>query len=552
MNKDFRNDMARMFSLMERMEKHSTLTEAVKNQKLYLMEASNFLKPTIRFIKDEENGDSLVLHGLDPDDAVTLVEEAGVGEVTADSENPKLAMINFQNIIEPGAAPEDVIEEAKGVVTDFIIPSIQALNNQYDLSVLNDAVNNIEQFYDSTVSVQDEGMKFKAIDELKKEIVAKIEQGNFSNAAAQLQACKSVIKLEVEMYGHQLSPDNVATIYHQAKTRYGLQPGDQNWPTFVAAPSTWKLLGREVSPSAKYRYVYETNRQNRLNVAKKIEKAQQMGINISTMKEYHQLPLQLRMKLGLDTESDTNFKGCYGYDISETVDTTGFDRFFNEVGLINNLEGTLNDLAKADQAERASQSETEEEAPQTQQQVVQQKMATPEGQKEILLDALNKLNGTSVQSGNIDSDIANQIISLCGKKAKTYNAIKPEEIQFATYVSAWMVSTGIDVTTGDISNMICNEMINNIGRSKVMGNIRVYINTIYSVSNSILNGVQRIVSTIVPKVQSSQANANPQAASVGGSLEEDGSVGNNETVNNNALGIHLLTTNDIFKSVMSL
>ena len=161
---------------------------------------------------------------------------------------------------------------------------------------------------------------------------------------------KKAINLIARVYGHQLAPNNVKAIYAQAEAA-GIKPTDKGaatdsywpdgtekfWPTFVRSASTWRKWGRTIKDEPKMQYYISSSYTKRETKKGLQQKASAMGLNASD------LSLQQNDTLGVN-KTLAGLRGA-AYDISDTEGTTNF---FDELGLLNNLDGTLTDKAKID------------------------------------------------------------------------------------------------------------------------------------------------------------------------------------------------------------
>lgn len=161
---------------------------------------------------------------------------------------------------------------------------------------------------------------------------------------------KKAINLVARVYGHQLAPNNVKAIYAQAEAA-GIKPTDKGaatnsywpdgtekfWPTFVRSASTWRKWGRTIKDEPKMQYYISSSYTKRETKKGLQQKASAMGLNASD------LSLQQNDTLGVN-KTLAGLRGA-AYDISDTEGTTNF---FDELGLLNNLDGTLTDKAKLD------------------------------------------------------------------------------------------------------------------------------------------------------------------------------------------------------------
>ena len=163
---------------------------------------------------------------------------------------------------------------------------------------------------------------------------------------------KKAINLMARVYGHQLSPNNVKSIYAQAEAA-GIKPGDKGsatnsfwddgtekfWPTFVRSAQSWrKDFGRTIKDEPKMQYAMNSGFRKTADSATINDRLKSQGH--SSMDD---VSLQQRDKIKNGGISG-GIHGV-GYDIS---DTEGPNDFFNAPGLLNNLDGTLTAAAEAD------------------------------------------------------------------------------------------------------------------------------------------------------------------------------------------------------------
>lgn len=189
----------------------------------------------------------------------------------------------------------------------------------------------------------------QSLKELEEAVYKAISENRWDDA---MVLYKKAINLVARVYGVQLSPNNVKSIYAQAE-KAGIKPSDKGaatdsywedgtekfWPTFVRSARAWrKDFNRTIKDEPKMQYaIYSGNRKTAssdvINNRLKSQGFQSMS-DLSAQQAD-------RIKSG---GISGGFQGV-GYDIS---DTEGPDDFFNAPGLLNNLDGTLTDSAVAD------------------------------------------------------------------------------------------------------------------------------------------------------------------------------------------------------------
>lgn len=204
---------------------------------------------------------------------------------------------------------------------------------------------------------------------------------------------KKAINLIARVYGHQLAPNNVKAIYAQAEAA-GIKPTDKGaatdsywpdgtekfWPTFVRSASTWRKWGRTIKDEPKMQYYISSSYTKRETKKGLQQKASAMGLNASD------LSLQQNDTLGVN-KTLAGLRGA-AYDISDTEGTTNF---FDELGLLNNLDGTLTDKAKIDSEQwmqKMQDIKNQQNVQLNAQDQKKQDLTSEEGQAKIFYNAL--------------------------------------------------------------------------------------------------------------------------------------------------------------------
>ena len=234
----------------------------------------------------------------------------------------------------------------------MMLPKIQTvLENSINCKYLNlnDFQNRVmDAVYDAPSQVTTERAQ-KSIKELEEAIYKAIKENRMDDALA---IYKKAITLIAREYGHQLSPNNVKSIYAQAEAA-GISPSDKGaatnsywpdgtekfWPTFVRSRKAWREnFGRTVKDEPKMQYAMNTVNGVKADAATIDKRLKSQGF-----KSMGDASLQQREKLKSGGFGN-GFKGV-GYDYS---DTEGPGDFFLSPGLLNNLDGTLTDAAVID------------------------------------------------------------------------------------------------------------------------------------------------------------------------------------------------------------
>jgi hypothetical protein len=263
----------------------------------------------------------------------------------------------------------------------------------------------------------------QSLKKLKEAIYKAISENRWDDAMVMY---KKAINLVARVYGHQLSPGNVKSIYAQAEAA-GIKPGDKGaetnsywddgtekfWPTFVRSAKAWRLeFGRTVKDEPKMQYAMISG--NRQTADKQTIDDRLKSQGLTSLSD---ISSQQREKI-----KSGGLRGIIygvGYDIS---DTEGPDNFFETNGLLNNLEGTLTpsavednemwlkklkDLKKNDPNFSPSDENKRREL-----------ASTDEGAATIFLDAIKKLCSMSKYEGGW-SDLNVNIVDT-DDKVKSY------------------------------------------------------------------------------------------------------------------------------------
>lgn len=218
---------------------------------------------------------------------------------------------------------------------------------------------------------------------------------------------KKAINLMAREYGHQLSPNNVKSIYAQAEAA-GISPSDKGaetnsywpdgtekfWPTFVRSAKAWRSeFGRTIKDEPKMQYAMSSVFSKNADSATIDKRLKSQGFN-----SLSDASLQQREKL--KNGGVTGGIRGVGYDIS---DTEGPNDFFLAPGLLNNLDGTLTDSAIADKEAWLKKiqdlKDQNNQVQMSDDDKRKEKAASEEGQAEIFMEAIQKLIETPKYEG---------------------------------------------------------------------------------------------------------------------------------------------------------
>lgn len=279
-----------------------------------------------------------------------------------------------------------------------VLPKIQTIfensNNSVYKNITNFEETVIEKVHDAPSEIAVKRAE-KSLKDLEEAIYKAISENRWDDA---MVIYKKAINLMAREYGHQLSPNNVKSIYGQA-TAAGIQPTDKGaetnsywpdgtekfWPTFVRSAATWRKWGRKIKDEPKMQYYMGTVNTVKADSGTINGRLKAQGFNsLSDASVQQQEKLQSAGGSG-------GFKGV-GYDIS---DTEGPGDFFLTPGLLNNLDGTLTDAAIADNdawMKKIQDLKAQNDQSQMTDSVkLKEKIATEEGQAQYLLECIQKL-----------------------------------------------------------------------------------------------------------------------------------------------------------------
>lgn len=178
----------------------------------------------------------------------------------------------------------------------------------------------------------DETVEFNdmRISEFEAKIREALQNGNWAEAISTYR-----IDLKTRLFGNQLTERNKRSIYAQARKR-GLTEASPNWPTFVRSRKTWEKYGFQVKDGAQPYFIssfVDIGQSPEVGFAK-------MGLSKHEIEQASQQMQDVAQMTGVGR----SIPGP-AYDISDVIDVRNYGRWMKEAGLVNNLEGILNDAA---------------------------------------------------------------------------------------------------------------------------------------------------------------------------------------------------------------
>ena len=292
----------------------------------------------------------------------------------------------------------------------LVIPKIQTVfenSNNAQYPNASDLDTEILEKVHSTPSEETKTRAEKSLKDLEEAVYNAIKENRWSDAVT---LYKKAIVLMARVYGHQLSPNNVQSIYKQAEAA-GIKPTDRGaatnsywedgtekfWPTFVRSPQAWrKDFGRTIKDEPKMQYAIASGWRKNATDAQINDRLKSQGHS-----SLSDVSLQQRDKIK-NGGIIGGFQGV-GYDISDTEGPSGF---FDAPGLLNNLEGTLTDSAIADNdmwMKKLQDMKANNPQLALSDKDKQRELAHSEdGQAQIFLDAIKNLCSTQKYDGGWD------------------------------------------------------------------------------------------------------------------------------------------------------
>ena len=322
---------------------------------------------------------------------------------------------------------------------------------------------------------------------------------------------KKAINLMARVYGHQLSPNNVKSIYAQAEAA-GINPGDKGaatnsywddgsekfWPTFVRSAQSWrKDFGRTIKDEPKMQYAMASGFRKTADSATINSRLKSQGL--SSMSD---VSLQQRDKIRNGGISG-GIHGV-GYDIS---DTEGPNDFFNAPGLLNNLDGTLTDSAIADNdmwMKKLQDLKANDPQAQISDKDKKRELAsTDDGMATIYLEAIEKLCTLPRYEGGDWSDLGVDVNTSDDKVLAyllTIESVARKKIEASDWKNNSNVNKIAQMVTAAVA--LCTVGKSKIAQlgydfrdvSNVFGSFEECKSTVLSVSDSILSALHRATS----------------------------------------------------------
>lgn len=313
---------------------------------------SRYIKPIVKRVTqgDDDNKKefiNVILRNIDESDAQqikdTLIPSAIIGKHKTNIKG------NFVDL--PGIS--FVIPDVKfSKWIKMVLPKIETILNSSNVAKYPNASTLQTDLIESVHNAPSEEAKKRAeqsLKEMEEAVYKAIRENRWDDA---MVIYKKAINLMARVYGHQLSPNNVKSIYAQAE-KAGIKPTDKGaatnsywddgtekfWPTFVRSAYAWrKDFGRTIKDEPKMQYIMASGNRKEASGDEIQNRLKSQGFNSLA-------DVSAQQKDRIKNAGLTGAFQGVGYDIS---DTEGPDDFFNAPGLLNNLDGTLTDSALAD------------------------------------------------------------------------------------------------------------------------------------------------------------------------------------------------------------
>lgn len=389
----------------------------------------------------------------------------------------------------------------------MVVPKIQTVLENSNTSTypnVFDLETEILEKVHSTPSEETSARAEKSLKEMEEAIYKAIQEDRWDDA---MVIYKKAINLMARVYGHQLSPNNVKSIYRQAEAA-GIKPTDKGaetnsywpdgtekfWPTFVRSAQAWrKDFGRTIKDEPKMQYAMSSGFRKNADDATINNRLKSQGFN-----SLSDVSLQQKDKI----KNGGIIGGIYGvgYDIS---DTEGPNDFFSTPGLLNNLDGTLTDAAMADNDMWLKKlQDMKNNNPQmalSNDDKKRELASTEEGQAEIFLNAIKDLCSTpKYESGwdYLNVDIVNSQDPITNYLLTVQNIAKSKLIDSGWKNPANVSKIAEMVTAAIALSTIGKSKISSLGYnfqnvSKVFNSFEECKSSVIGVSDSILSALHR-------------------------------------------------------------
>lgn len=313
---------------------------------------SRYIKPIVKRVTqgDDDNKKefiNVILRNIDESDAQqikdTLIPSAIIGKHKTNIRG------NFVDL--PGIS--FVIPDVKfSKWIKMVLPKIETILNSSNVAKYPNASTLQTDLIEAVHNAPSEEAKKRAeqsLKEMEEAVYKAIRENRWDDA---MVIYKKAINLMARVYGHQLSPNNVKSIYAQAE-KAGIKPTDKGaatnsywddgtekfWPTFVRSAYAWrKDFGRTIKDEPKMQYIMASGNRKEASDDEIQNRLKSQGFNSLA-------DVSAQQKDRIKNAGLTGAFQGVGYDIS---DTEGPNDFFNAPGLLNNLDGTLTDSALAD------------------------------------------------------------------------------------------------------------------------------------------------------------------------------------------------------------
>ena len=387
------------------------------------------------------------------------------------------------------------------------IPKIQTVfenSNNAEYPNVSELDTEILEKVHSTPSEETTARAEKSLKEMEEAIYKAISENRWDDA---MVIYKKAINLMARVYGHQLSPNNVKSIYKQAEAA-GISPSDKGaatnsywpdgtekfWPTFVRSAQSWrKDFGRTIKDEPKMQYAMASGFRKNADTTTINNRLKSQGHN-----SLSDVSLQQKDKI----KNGGIVGGLYGvgYDISDTEGPAGF---FDSPGLLNNLDGTLTDAAVIDNDTWMKKlQDMKNNNPQmavSDDDKKREMASSEEGQAEIFLSAIKELCSTGKYDGGWEQL---NVTIVDGQDPITNYLLTIQNIAKAKLIeSKWKNQANIDkiaemVTAAVALCTVGKNKISSLGYNfqnvgSVFGSFEECKSSVLSVTDSILSALHR-------------------------------------------------------------
>ena len=374
----------------------------------------------------------------------------------------------------------------KGIILKINIDKINEIGTNF-IDKLNDAIKSFGKYDDNSVDTFGEILMDKInqcpteadiantsakIASNWKEMLDNLQDPAFRQRLLNFQTTQACAR----KYGHMLSKKNVMNILSQ-----------NPMASFVTTADTWRnVFNRQIKPGAeKFIVTMPTNYGNAsFGAMDNAARANGFG-GVNDAKKATNSATQVMNKIRIDANHrNSGFYKVIMYDVADTIPPADpkDDVWSNEMGLLNNLTGILNDKAQADSdAYTANLGQVQQAQP-----VSNGNVSSMKKRRGWLEWVCKKNNIATLQNANDEAFIVDATYQYSKLLAKKLGNVKPQDIEKVAAISTLLVAISSGINEKDY------KIISSIG-----GNLRVTDDdamTIFTITDSIIPTMAKKIS----------------------------------------------------------